>query len=73
VGAADTLPVYAFRAARTGVTLLYSALGCLVAAQVVGIYGLVTHKADLVFSACMVCLLVLSFVLGALGAYQQLA
>ena len=54
-------------------TLLYSALGCLVAAQAVGVYALVTRKADLVFSACMVCLLVLSFVLGAMGAYQQLA
>jgi hypothetical protein len=61
------------QAAATGVTLLYSALGCLVAAQAVGVYALVTRKADLVFSACMVCLLVLSFVLGAMGAYQQLA
>jgi hypothetical protein len=56
-----------------GVTLLYTALGCLVAAQLVGIYALVSRKADLIFSLCMVCLLVLSFVLGALGAYQQLA
>jgi hypothetical protein len=56
-----------------GVTLLYTALGCLVGAQVVGIYALVSRKADLIFSLCMVCLLVLSFVLGALGAYQQLA
>jgi hypothetical protein len=55
------------------VSLLYVAAGCLVAAQVLGVYALVSHKADLIFSVFMLSLLVLSFVLGALGAYQQLA
>jgi hypothetical protein len=56
-----------------GVGLIYIAAACLVVAQVLGVYALVTHKADLIFSMCMLTLLVLSFVLGALGAYQQLA
>jgi hypothetical protein len=55
------------------VFLLYVAAGCLVLAQVLGVYALITRKADLIFSLCMLSLLALSFVLGALGAYQQLA
>lgn len=53
-------------------TLLYAAAGCLVAAQLLGIYGLRTHKADLVFAVCMVCLLVAGGILGVSGATQQL-
>lgn len=53
-------------------TLLIVAGACLVIAQVLGIYGLKTHKADVVFSLCMVGLLILAVVLGALGAYQEL-
>jgi hypothetical protein len=54
------------------VTLLYLAAACLVIAQVLGVYGLVTRKADLIFSLFMVVLVVTSFVLGGLGVYQQL-
>ncbi len=54
-------------------TLLYVAAACLVVAQVLGVYALISRKADLIFSVCMITLLVLSFVLGAMGAYQQLA
>jgi hypothetical protein len=54
------------------VTLLYLAAACLVIAQVLGIYGLVTRKADLIFSLFMIALVVTSFVLGGLGVYQQL-
>jgi len=54
------------------VTLLYTAAACLVVAQIVGIYGLVSRKADLIFSLCMLALVVISVVLGAIGAYQQL-
>jgi hypothetical protein len=53
------------------VTLLYAAAGCLVLAQIVGIYGLVTHKADLIFSLFMICLVIASIVLGVFGAYSQ--
>lgn len=53
-------------------TLLYLAVICLVVAQLIGIYGLVTRKADLIFSMFMVAMIVLSVTLGAFGAYQQL-
>lgn len=53
-------------------TLLYAAAGCLVLAQAVGLYGLKTRKADLIFALCMVGLLVASGALGAMGALQQL-
>ena len=52
--------------------LLYLAAACLVLAQIVGIYGLVTHKADLVFTL-MVGGLVLAAVVVGIGAYHQLA
>jgi hypothetical protein len=55
------------------VRLLYLAVGLLVVAQVLGIYGLITRKADLIFSATMVALLVAAGVLGGLGAYDRLA
>jgi hypothetical protein len=55
------------------VTLLWSAAACLVAAQVVGIYALVTRKADVVFSIVMLMLVAASLALGAVGAYHQLA
>lgn len=54
-------------------TLLILAAVCLVLAQCLGIYGLKTHKADAVFSLCMVGLLVGAIVLGGFGAYNQLA
>ncbi|MBO0693139.1 MAG: hypothetical protein J2P58_09605 [Acidimicrobiaceae bacterium] len=53
-------------------TLLIIAGVCLVLAQVVGIYALKTHKADLVFSVCMIGLLILAVVLGIFGAYHEL-
>jgi hypothetical protein len=54
------------------VTLLYGAAICLVGAQVLGIYALRSHKADLIFSAVMVALLVFAVALGYMGARQQL-
>jgi hypothetical protein len=54
------------------VSLLYGAAGCLVAAQVVGIYALVTRKADLIFSVFMLVLVIAAVVLGVVGAHQQL-
>lgn len=45
--------------------LLYVAAGLLVLSQVVGIYGLVTRKADLIFSILMLVLLVAALGLGA--------
>jgi hypothetical protein len=52
--------------------LLYGAAACLVAAQIIGIYALRSHKADLVFSLCMVALVMTAVVLGYLGARHQL-
>jgi hypothetical protein len=54
------------------VNLLYGAGGCLVLAQLVGIYALKTRKADLIFSMFMVALVVASVALGYMGARQQL-
>ncbi len=53
-------------------SLVYAAAGCLVAAQLLGIYALVTHKADLIFSLLMVGLVVAAVALGITGAYHQL-
>jgi hypothetical protein len=54
------------------VTLLYLAAACLVAAQILGIYGLVSRKADLIFSIFMIGLVVASVVLGLVGISHQL-
>jgi len=54
------------------VSLLITAGVCLVLAQLVGIYALRTRKADVVFSLCMVLLLILAIVLGIFGAYHEL-
>lgn len=51
--------------------LLYVAGACLVLAQVVGIYALVTRKADLVFAVVMTVLLVSAVVLGAADLYHK--
>lgn len=53
-------------------TLLYGAAGCLLGAQVLGIYALRSRKADLIFSMVMIAMVVASVALGYLGARQQL-
>jgi len=55
------------------VTLLYGAAACLVVAQLVGVYALVTRKADLVFSLLMLTLLVTAGVLGGIGLYDKVS
>jgi hypothetical protein len=55
------------------VSLIYTAGVLLVVSQVIGIYGLWTRKADLIFATLMVMLLVLAGVLGGLGVYDKLA
>lgn len=52
--------------------MLYGAAGCLVLAQILGIYGLKTKKADLVFAIIMVVLLTAGIVMGISGALQKL-
>jgi hypothetical protein len=52
--------------------MLYGAAGCLVLAQIVGIYALKTRKADLIFALCMVALLIAGGVLGVAGALQEI-
>jgi hypothetical protein len=49
-------------------TALYTAGGLLVLAQVVGLYGLKSRKADLVFSLLMAALVVAAIVIGAYAA-----
>jgi NADH:ubiquinone oxidoreductase subunit K len=41
-------------------------------AQLIGIYGLVTRKADLIFSIVMAVLLVSAVILGVVGAYDRI-
>jgi hypothetical protein len=54
------------------VSLLYIAAGCLVAAQLLGIYALVTRKADLIFSIFMIVLVAIAVAFGVIGAYRQI-
>lgn len=51
---------------------MYAAGVCLVLAQILGIYGLVTRKADLIFAMAMVALLIGAIVLGGLAAYEHI-
>ena len=53
-------------------TLLYAGIAILVVAQVLGIYALKTHKADLIFALAMLALFIGAAVCGGLGAYHQL-
>jgi hypothetical protein len=53
------------------VSLLVLAAVCLVAAQVLGIYALVTRKADLIFALVMIVLLALAIFLGAADILQK--
>ena len=52
---------------------MYLGAGLLVLAQAVGIYGLVTRKADLILSLLVGFILVAGVLIGALGVYRQLA
>ena len=52
-------------------SLLVFAGLCLVAAQLLGLYGLLTRKADLIFAVVMVVLLVASVVIGLDWAYHR--
>jgi hypothetical protein len=54
------------------VNLLYAAGACLVLAQIVGIYGLITRKADFIFAVLMTTLLVVAVVIGGYEAYHKL-
>jgi hypothetical protein len=53
-------------------TPFYLAGAFLVLAQILGIYALLTRKADLIFSLVMLGLVVAALVSGADGAYSQL-
>ena len=53
--------------------LLYSAGACLVLAQLLGIYALITRKADLIFALVMALLLILAAVFAAAGIYHKIA
>jgi hypothetical protein len=51
---------------------LYAAGACLVTAQLLGIYGLITRKADLIFAIIMGVLLVSAVALGSVDAYHRI-
>ena len=51
---------------------IVAAGGLLVVAQILGIYALVTRKADLIFALVMGVLLLLAVVLGAYGVYHRI-
>jgi hypothetical protein len=53
------------------VNLLIGAGICLVAAQLLGIYGLMTRKADLIFAIVMIALLAAAIVMGGDYAYHR--
>jgi hypothetical protein len=54
------------------VTPFYIAAVCLVVAQALGIYALVSHKADLVFAVVMFALVLVALASSADGVYSQL-
>jgi hypothetical protein len=54
-----------------GLSTIFVAAGCLVMAQLLGVYALITRKADLVFSIVMVGLLVAAVALGGYGLYHR--
>lgn len=68
----DYPPPGAHRASLRPVTLIYSGVALLVLAQVLGVYALVTHKADLVFGALIIAMVLAAVVLAGYGAYSQL-
>lgn len=53
-------------------TLIYTAGVLLVAAQILGVYALVTRKADFIFALLMTALLVSAVVLGGYGVYHRI-
>lgn len=53
-------------------TALYAAGTLLILAQILGIYALVTRKADLIFALTMTVILVVAVVLGGYGVYHRL-
>ena len=53
------------------VSLLVGAGICLVAAQLLGIYGLRTRKADFIFAVVMIALLAAAIVMGGEYAYHR--
>ncbi len=53
-------------------TPFYVAGALLVVAQILGIYALVTRKADFVFAVVMIVLVVVALASGADGVYRQL-
>ena len=53
-------------------TPFYVAGACLVVAQVLGIYALISRKADLVFALVMFTLVLAALASGADGVYTQL-
>jgi hypothetical protein len=57
---------------RCRVTPFYVAGFCLVVAQILGIYALVTRKADFTFALVMLLLVVVALASGAEGVYRQL-
>lgn len=52
--------------------LIYAGAALLVVAQILGIYALVTHKADLIFALLMGVLLVVAIVIAGIGAYERI-
>jgi hypothetical protein len=54
------------------VSLLYAAGACLIAAQLLGIYGLITRKADFIFAIVMAALLAGAVVMGSIGVYHRI-
>lgn len=53
-------------------TPIYAAAGLLLVAQILGIYGLITRKADFIFAIVMAALLAFAVVLGGYGLYHKL-
>lgn len=53
-------------------TLIYAAAAVLIGAQILGVYALITRKADFIFAIVMTVLLVAAVLLGGYGLYHRL-
>jgi hypothetical protein len=71
-GIAEYPPPDARGVVPPAVTLIFAGVGVLVAAQILGIYALVTRKADLLFSLLVLAMVAIAAALAAYGAYATL-
>ncbi len=69
---ADYSPPDACPSLRQAVRLIVAGVAVVVVAQIIGVYALISHRADLVFSSVVIALLVIAAILAGYGFYAGL-